>query len=670
MRSRRPALILVALVALTLSTSPALTNAAVANETGVATTTPRPSTNPTTTTNTGIQPIIQDPSKPPRRIWSGWLPYYSMRTSLPSALNNNDLIREVMLFWFTLKGPTRILDLYKGGNPSIPMDTPLSQLRAAGYLLIPTITDGMGKLELQQVLAKPKQRTQTVATIMDLVRSKNFDGIDLDLEGFAFVDGTSSWNKTRPLWVEFVKELSTALKAEGKLLSVTTPVSFDPASGRRGYWVYDWPGIAPYIDRLRIMTYDYATSRPGPIGPLFWAEDAVKYATSVMPASKVFMGVAGYGRDWVTKVDGTCPKDVANIVKAGAKASTFVMRDAPTLVARYGANAQYKVREGEVNFTYQRTYTGVTAKGNPTTCTATRTAWYQDPRGYMARAQLVEKYRLGGLVAWTIGMEESNAMLAVRGVAQQIAPDVVKADLTIDRPVIRFGEYVRVNARFTLPDKLPAANIPTTIQMKSGAGAGTGAGTSSGTGSGSSSGTGAWRDIYKGVTNSDGVVTINSLLGNQVQFRAISEGSWERLASTSSEVEVKVNPSLSLAGPSISYLGRSETYTATLTPIATAKTILLERFDPKKNSYVEIARSKVEPMKIETSEVEPKTRAGETSLSKGVATFVIPMSDLAKGATSTTQFSRLRARLLVKDQPASSANVLVSSTLWITTLKP
>lgn len=616
---RRLSLIFLSLASLLLPLS--LTNVARANETDIATTTETDKA-PT------IQPVIQDPSKPPRRIWSGWIPYYSMRNSMPAALNNSDLIREVMLFWFTLKGPNRILDLYKGGNPSVSMDVPIAQLRAAGYLLIPTITDGMEKLELQGVLAKPKQRTQTVATIMELVRSKNFDGIDLDLEGFAFVDGTSSWSKTRPLWVEFIKELSAALKAEGKLLSVTTPVAFDPASGRRGYWVYDWPGIAPYIDRLRIMTYDYATSRPGPIGPLFWAEAAVKYATSVMPASKVFMGVAGYGRDWVTKVEGKCPKDVANIVKAGAKASTFVMRDAPTLVARYGANAEYKVREGEVNFTYQRTYTGVTANGNPTTCTAFRTAWYQDPRGYMARAQLVEKYRLGGLVAWTIGMEESNAMLAVRGVAQQIAPDVVKANLTIDRPTVRYGDYVTIDALFTLPDKLPAIALPTKIQMKSG--------------------TGSWRDIYSTVTGNDGRVTVNSVLGNQVQFRAISEGSWERLASTSSEVEVKVDPILTLRGPALTYLGKIETFTATLIPASESKNIALERFDAKKGAFVEVARAKVD--------------------TSGVATFALALKH-----SNFPAFSSIRARLLVKDQSsgtAGNAQSLVSSTLWMTTLKP
>lgn len=577
-----------------------------------------------TSTVSSLQPVGQDPNKPPRRIWSGWIPYYSMRTSLPAALNNNDLIREVMLFWYTLKGPDRILDLYKGGNPSVPMDTPLAQLRSAGYLLIPTLTDGTEKLELQSILSKPKQRSQTVATIMDLIRSKNFDGIDLNFEGFAFKDGTGSWEKTRPLWVEFVKELSIALRAEGKLLSVTTPVLFDPATGKRGYWVYDWVGIAEHVDRLRVMTYDYATSRPGPIGPLFWAEDAMKYAVSIMPSSKVFMGVAGYGRDWVTKVSGTCPKDVAGIVKAGAKASTFVMRDAPNLVARYGANAQYRVREGEVNFTYERTYTGVTANGSPTTCTASRTAWYQDSRGYMARAQLVEKYRLGGLVAWTIGMEEANAMLAVRGVARQIAPDIVRADLTIDREKVRYGEFVQINALFTLPDKVPAANLPTRIQMKSG--------------------TSGWRDVFTATTGNDGRVLISSVLGNGVQFRAISEGSWERLASTSSEVAVTVDPALSLSGPSLISAGRSETFTATITPTRAKATIIVERFDRKKSEFVEVARAKTD--------------------TAGVARF---------NFTPPAGFHSYRARVSVKGQEGATSKVpddaLLSPLIWVTVVE-
>ena len=39
----------------------------------------------------------------PRKILTGWIPYYGMSTSLPTAVANADLINEVMPFWYTLK---------------------------------------------------------------------------------------------------------------------------------------------------------------------------------------------------------------------------------------------------------------------------------------------------------------------------------------------------------------------------------------------------------------------------------------------------------------------------------------------------------------------------------------------------------------------------------------
>jgi hypothetical protein len=39
----------------------------------------------------------------PRKILTGWIPYYGMNVSLPTAVANADLINEVMPFWYTLK---------------------------------------------------------------------------------------------------------------------------------------------------------------------------------------------------------------------------------------------------------------------------------------------------------------------------------------------------------------------------------------------------------------------------------------------------------------------------------------------------------------------------------------------------------------------------------------
>ena len=362
----------------------------------------------------------------PRKILTGWIPYWSIKTSLPAVVNNADLIKEVMPFWYTLKYNSSaksafVADLYSPANPSVPIANPLATLRGAGFQIIPTITDGMDKLVLANLLASAANRTKVAQTISDFVVKNNYDGIDLDFEGFAFVDGNTTWAKTAPNWAAFVKELSVLLHANKKLLSVSTPYNFNPSERQKGYTVYAWPQIAPHIDRLRIMTYDYSVAKVGPIGPIAWTEKTVAYATSIMPASKVYVGVAGFGRDWVTKVEGVCPAPFAKAIKAGAKAATFVMRDAASLASSYNTTPVFDAKNGEATFTYTKSYEGTTAAGLSTICTATRTAWYQNAQSYKMRADLVAKYKLGGLTAWTLGMEEPVAMDLISEVALKMA---------------------------------------------------------------------------------------------------------------------------------------------------------------------------------------------------------------------------------------------------------
>ena len=135
------------------------------------------------------------------------------------------------------------------------------------------------------------------------------------------------------------------------------------------------------------MTYDYSTSKPGPIGPLEWTEATVAYAATLMPPSKVWLGVPGYGRDWITKVTGKCPATYAKLIKAGAKAAVFAANKGTELASTYGATPVYSEKMGEVTFTYEKTYTEGTAS-----CTATRVAWYQNSRAYLARMELVAKH--------------------------------------------------------------------------------------------------------------------------------------------------------------------------------------------------------------------------------------------------------------------------------------
>jgi len=547
----------------------------------------------------------------PRKILTGWIPYYGMSTSLPTAIANADLINEVMPFWYTLKLNSKtktpyILDLYTPGNPSVSIDIPLTKLRNVGFKIIPTITDGTDKLVLAKLLAKSSDRASVIKSIMDLVMSKKFDGIDLDFEGFAFVDGTSSWPTTKPSWVLLVKELSEALRAEGKILSVTAPVHFSLTEKQKGYTVYAWAEIAQYIDRLRIMTYDYSTGKPGPIGPIAWVERTLKYAISVMPASKVYIGLAGYGRDWVTKVDGICPANVSKVVSTTAKAATFVMRNAATLASTYGVTPTYNEQYQEATFTYQKTYNGNNASGQATSCTATRTAWYQNPASYLARAQLVAKYRVGGLAEWTIGMEEQSATDGIRATALTIAPDAVLLSLVSDQKTIKYGAVISLTGQATLKDKSTFPGLPVNLEFK-----------------GFNEST--WRQIGKSITTETGSFTTSLYLAKSGKLRITSEGSWERGAGLSSEISVTVNPRLNITAPTSAKAGTAFKILVSAAPVTASTQVALRRFDGKVWNTVALA-----PL------LAAGTELSQTELIRGVYTYQILVFDSSESAESTS----------------------------------
>ena len=466
-------------------------------------------------------------NNPPRRILSGWLPDYSLARNLPTVEGNLDLIRDISPFWYGLTGATTIKDKYALGRYTTPKSTVIARLKSNGLILLPTITDDTKKLVLAGLLANSTTRTSIVQSIKDLVLRHNYDGIDLDFEVFYTQDGRSTWATTKPNWIAFIKELSAELRQQGKLLSVTTPPDFAPETKRAGNWVFSWAEIGPHIDRLRIMAYDFSTVRPGPIGPLPWSEDAVKYAVTQMPASKVFLGIPGYGRDWITKVEGVCPKDFASSVVVGAKAAV-VMRSAVELATSNNAAITYNPTHAESTFTYRKTYVDPT--NSASFCTATRTVWFPDEKSYTARTNLVGKYRIGGIAVWTFGMENTAAITAVRDIAKSIAPDQVLGTIATDLEQIAYGSLFNLTGTFKLPDKSPIPSLNVRFEIKN-------------------SSDSSWRTLAAGVTDASGVIALPVIVGQKSEIRLVSEGSWERAEGKTGEKTITVIPKVKLDLP-------------------------------------------------------------------------------------------------------------------------
>ena len=276
----------------------------------------------TTTTVTSGPPTAQ----PPRRMVTGWLPYWNMSAAMSSVTSNAKVFTDVSPFWFSASGTAPSIHI-NSQTSGIDVPSVVNKLHSLGLQVIPTVTDGTHWMQMSTQMSGSYNRGLLVSRLVNVVMANNFDGIDLDWEQFAFNDGSSTWSTTRPRWTAFVQDLAAALHKRGKLLSVTAPAGLQTQSDSTGYWVYAWGAIGPYVDRLRIMAYDYSLSTAGPIAPMYWVDPVVAHAITQVDPAKIQIGVPSYGRDWLTSLTGTCPNQAPSGATSAQSASLFSKLD-------------------------------------------------------------------------------------------------------------------------------------------------------------------------------------------------------------------------------------------------------------------------------------------------------------------------------------------------------
>jgi spore germination protein YaaH len=155
------------------------------------------------------------------------------------------------------------------------------------------------------------------------------------------------------------------------------PVYDDEQTDDSGFWVYDFGAIAPHVDAIRVMAYDYSVSEPGPIAPLEWVEELIAgSAEAAGGPEKLVLGIPLYGRNWVIATSGDCPDDTPGRQEPRLNA----IED---LIERRDAEPIFNDETGEWSFTYQ-----VGFPEDDPQCTQTREVHYLDADGAQQRMQL------------------------------------------------------------------------------------------------------------------------------------------------------------------------------------------------------------------------------------------------------------------------------------------
>jgi spore germination protein YaaH len=181
-------------------------------------------------------------------------------------------------------------------------------------------------------------------------------------------------------------------------------------TGDPGYWVYDHGAIAPHVDSMRIMAYDFSTATAGPIAPVAWVAqvlDGVLGAVAPEFHDRIVLGIPAYGYNWPVASVGQCPDDAP-----GRTGLTPASLD--DLLARRGAEPVFDPLTVEWSLEYD-----LEVSDASTSCTQTRRAHWVDAEGVAERVRMARRAGVGGVALWAFGYEDADVWAALVGASTE-----------------------------------------------------------------------------------------------------------------------------------------------------------------------------------------------------------------------------------------------------------
>ena len=144
---------------------------------------------------------------------------------------------------------------------------------------------------IHRLLVNVSLRKTFIKNIYSLLDSHDYKGVVIDFEQVKPQD-RANLNK-------FIKELATKLHPAGMQVLMAVP----PKEGNKipsYYDAYDYQTLGKYLDKMFLMTYNWhwPGGPSGPIAPINKVKDTLNYAVSVVPKSKLLLGIPQYAYDW------------------------------------------------------------------------------------------------------------------------------------------------------------------------------------------------------------------------------------------------------------------------------------------------------------------------------------------------------------------------------------
>ena len=263
----------------------------------------------------------------------------------------------------------------------------ISRAHGASDRVVLTVTC-FDQSTLDRLTSDPSAPARLGSALVQLVSSKNLDGVNFDFEGNGARDRQGLDN--------LIASVSKQLRAANPHWQMTMSTYGSSAGDPNGF--FDIGGLANSVDAFFVMAYDMnGPSTPSPTAPLTGPgnEDNVDLAeyAQVVPRSKIILGVPYYGYQWPT-----------NGPDLGAAAT------GPATPMTYAQVAAQVVAHNMASYWDQTSQT-------PWTEYQSGSQWYQifydDPTSLALKARLANEYKVLGVGVWALGMDGNDpSMLA------------------------------------------------------------------------------------------------------------------------------------------------------------------------------------------------------------------------------------------------------------------
>ncbi|OPZ89545.1 MAG: putative sporulation-specific glycosylase YdhD [Firmicutes bacterium ADurb.Bin419] len=343
--------------------TPASTVSPVPIPTSTSTPTVTPVPTPTPTPAPTASPT---PTRAAKNVL-GYTTYYYAgdKSSYDSMVNNKDSITEIST-------ATHITDGYGNITGILPSEQ-ISYANSVGINPTLLVGNNFSGEVAKTLLESSANRSKFITNLINILKANKYKGVNIDLEGI--------YSTNRNNYTTFLSEIYSVLKPQGYTVSVAVPAKTTDNPNYTWNYAYDYAGISNYADYILLMTYDehYPGGTPGPVASIGWVTNVIKYATTVIPKEKIYLGLAAYGYDW--SINGTNAYSINGCYNLAANNGAAILWD-NTLKCPY--------------FTYSDT-NGVS-----------HTVWFENSMSIGPKLDLVNQYDLAGIGIWRLGLENSD----------------------------------------------------------------------------------------------------------------------------------------------------------------------------------------------------------------------------------------------------------------------